>query len=56
MQAGKYPTWDALRADLTQMLNNAMLFNEDGSQIFLDAKKLLVTKARARNCHDLLQS
>ena len=42
MKKGLYRTWTEFEADVDLVWTNAMAFNEDGSQVYEDAKILKV--------------
>lgn len=42
MKKGLYRTWTEFEADVALVWTNAMAFNEDGSQVYEDAKILKV--------------
>lgn len=42
VQRGVYKSWAEFEADVELVWSNAFTFNEDGSQVYEDAKKLKV--------------
>ena len=46
MDKGLYATLQEFMADIELMVNNARLFNEDGSEVFEDANRIWVRVLR----------
>ena len=48
MNRRKYEKWEEFFDDVDLMINNAMIYNEDESEVFKDAEQIRVSKGGVR--------